>query len=581
MTRRASDICLVGDDGLVHLKHFRISAAGRALFASAAEADAMLQRLLDAPAGAAGRLERRAGRQRWACAGLSGRAARHRCARARAQKRRNCSAAATALILVPLAQGTGAASARSRSPRPARRLQRQGDLAAADLRRPGGGRHRERAAVQRDQGGAGAPDGHGRDPEGHRQFALGHAADLRCHRAERRAPVQRRVLRGPDGEGRPDSPGRAPQLGGRRIGRGAAAVPDAGGYRPLDGARHCGRPDHSPAGHADAPPDVPATSRELAIATGYRTLLVVPMLQHGRAIGAIAVAKAEGPFSDREIALLATFADQAVIAIENVRLFNETQEALERQTATAEILQRDRQARGDVQPVLEAILHSARDLCRRPDRHAVAGRRRLGHAARAHPNRCRRRSCWRTNGLPVGRQRTLASPATTLQPLVVPDIEADAADRRRHGARSRAAAATARSSSCRCCATGRAIGLVSVTRQAPAAVPRTQRRAAADLRRPGGDRDPERAAVQRDAGGAGAPDRHRQRAEGDQPLDLRPAAVLDTLISTAARLCRAWLGVIFRVDGDVCRAAGLYGATPALIEHLQAHPISLHRPGTR
>src|SRR4029078_2316788 len=60
-------------------------------------------------------------------------------------------------------------------------------------------------------------------------------------------------------------------------------------------------------------PDVPDTSRELATATGYQTLLIVPMLRNGRAIGAIVVAKAEGPFSDKQIALLQTFADQAVI----------------------------------------------------------------------------------------------------------------------------------------------------------------------------------------------------------------------------------------------------------------------------
>ena len=53
-------------------------------------------------------------------------------------------------------------------------------------------------------------------------------------------------------------------------------------------------------------------------------------------------------------------------------------------------------------------------------------------------------------------------------------------------------------------------------------------------------------------------------------FDLEP--VLETLIGTAARLCRASLGVIFKVEGDVCRPAGLFGATPALIEHLAAHP---------
>src|SRR5215475_13175858 len=73
--------------------------------------------------------------------------------------------------------------------------------------------------------------------------------------------------------------------------------------------------------------------------SGFRSLLATPLLKGDRAIGSIAIYKADpGTFPPRQVALLQNFAAQAVIAIENARLFNETKETLERQTATAEIL---------------------------------------------------------------------------------------------------------------------------------------------------------------------------------------------------------------------------------------------------
>jgi signal transduction histidine kinase len=98
--------------------------------------------------------------------------------------------------------------------------------------------------------------------------------------------------------------------------------------------------------------------------TGYRAITIMPMVRGEVAIGAISVLRKEpGPLSDKQIALLRTFADQAVIAIENVRLFNETKEALERQTATAEILKVISSSPTDTAPVFESILARMLTLC--------------------------------------------------------------------------------------------------------------------------------------------------------------------------------------------------------------------------
>jgi len=109
--------------------------------------------------------------------------------------------------------------------------------------------------------------------------------------------------------------------------------------------------------------ELPEHQRQIQETWGIKAGLYVPLLREKECIGLFAFARKQaGPFSDRDIALAESFRDQALIAIENARLFNETQEALERQTATADVLKVIASSPTDVQPVFDAIAERSNRL---------------------------------------------------------------------------------------------------------------------------------------------------------------------------------------------------------------------------
>jgi GAF domain-containing protein len=204
------------------------------------------------------------------------------------------------------------------------------DRSPEGVRRSGRDRHREcpplpgaGIAQPRSLGRPRPADGDGGDPARDQQLADGRAAGVRHDRGQRRPPVAGAHRRADTGRGRSSRAFRAQKHQRGRCRRPEGALP---AVAPSRGSATQTVRDRAPVNIADQQmdPQVPEPVRAMARASGHRSVVWVPLLRHDQAVGGIGVTRREpGGFSDDEIALLETFADQAVIAIENVRLFTE------------------------------------------------------------------------------------------------------------------------------------------------------------------------------------------------------------------------------------------------------------------
>ena len=284
------------------------------------------------------------------------------------------------------------------------------------------------------------------------------------------------------------------------------------------------QPVHIPDMLADPECIVPESYKE----EGMRTNLAVPLLKENNLIGAIAIHRREvRPFTEAQIKLLETFADQAVIAIENVRLFKELQErnrdlteALEQQTATSKILEVIASSPTDLQPVMDAIAESAARLCGANDALIF---RLEGDSLKRFANFGSLPG--ELGGGPRGiDQNSIPGRAVIAREIIhihdlaaVPETELPALFARRLGVRTALATPLLRE--------GTPIGVIMIRRTDVRPFTDKADRSSQNLRRSGGDRYRERAIVQgtpgtqcRIARGAGASDGNRRGARHHQPL---------------------------------------------------------------
>jgi two-component system, NtrC family, sensor kinase len=335
-------------------------------------------------------------------------------------------------------------------------------------------------------------------------------------------------------------------------------------------------------------------TRMRAVQGGYRTSLVVPLVHAGEAIGVIFIRRTEvRPFTERQIELVCTFADQAVIAIENTRLFEEVeartrelQESLEYQTATSNVLNVISRSPTDVQPVFDTIAKNAAQLCgaplcnvfqfdgeiihiaasQSPDAHGVTL-----EALEANANQ---------PAIQPGRGSAAARAIATNSIAEIPDIDADPEYELVDIARVAKLGSTMAVPMLK---DGRPVGAIALGRFQKGRFPERQ----IELLRTFADQAVIAVANTRLFEEVQARTKELTQALEQQtatsevlhvisssPGELEP--VFQSMLANAVRICEAKFGVLFRYDDGVFHAAALLGVPHAFFEFWQRGP---HRPG--